>query len=525
LIFRPPLSFDLLAGNLWWLLLTSIGMTIVTNLIFYRALDDDRLGEIQTLDLLHNIPIIIFSSFIFTDERNFAVIIPAFIASIAVFWSHWEHHHFKIAKHTLPFLVWSVSTASVGASISKILLASWNPISLELVRSGAMALILGSLFFKYAGKISFKSFLLFLATNILTSIAWTVACLYRLSFLFERTHSMEESYGFCYCVIINRSCADYWIVAKEKLKIVSACGEERIPFELIQEYTAMAYIFVLLASLLWGSTAAVAKLLLADLTSLQVLFFNILFAFLGLLAVVLFQKKTVVIRDYTKKDYLTFARMGLLGIFLYTFFLLGALERLLAQEAFIINYLWPIMAVLFAILILKEKATPRKVLGIVCSFAGVALVVAKGDLSVLQFGNVIGVLFAVAGAVAYGLFSVLGKKQNHERYTSMMFYYLFALLYVFVTVILFSEIPQLSFYQFAGLFWLGVFTSGIAFVFWFLALKYGDTVKMSNIILLTPFISLVYIFFLVGEKILWSSIIGLAVIVMGIIIQSIKKPV
>ena len=147
-------------------------MTIVTNLIFYRALDDDRLGEIQTLDLLHNIPIIIFSSFIFTDERNFAVIIPAFIASIAVFWSHWEHHHFKIAKHTLPFLIWSVSAASFGASISKILLASWNPISLELVRSGAMALILGSLFFKYASKISFRSFLLFLATNILTSIAW-----------------------------------------------------------------------------------------------------------------------------------------------------------------------------------------------------------------------------------------------------------------------------------------------------------------------------------------------------------------
>lgn len=172
LIFRPPLSLDLLAGNLWWLLLVSIGMTIITNLIFYRALDDDRLGEIQTLDLLHNIPIIVFSSLVFADERNFAVIIPAFIASFAIIWSHWERHHFKIAKHTLPFLVWSLSAASVGAPISKVLLASWNPISLELVRSGATALILGSLFFKYTRKISFKTFLLLLATNILTSIAW-----------------------------------------------------------------------------------------------------------------------------------------------------------------------------------------------------------------------------------------------------------------------------------------------------------------------------------------------------------------
>jgi len=172
LIFRPPLSLDLFAGNLWWLLLISIGMTVATNLIFYRALDDDRLGEIQTLNLLSNIPIIIFSSVIFANERNFAVIIPALVASFVVIWSHTENHHFKIARHTLPFLVWSLSIAPIGALISKALLGSWNPISLELVRSGAVALILGPLFFKYASKISFKAFLLLLATNILTSIAW-----------------------------------------------------------------------------------------------------------------------------------------------------------------------------------------------------------------------------------------------------------------------------------------------------------------------------------------------------------------
>lgn len=172
LIFRPPLSFDLLAGNLWWLLLIVIGMTITTNLIFYRALDYDRLGEIETIDLLKNIPIVIFSSLFFANERSLTVIILALIASVAIIWSHWQHHHFKIAKHTLPFLIWSLSAASVGAIISKIILISWNPISFGLVSSGAMALVLGTLFFRYATKISFKTFLLLLATNILTSIAW-----------------------------------------------------------------------------------------------------------------------------------------------------------------------------------------------------------------------------------------------------------------------------------------------------------------------------------------------------------------
>ncbi len=190
LIFRPPLSFNLLAGNLWWLLLISIGISIITNLIFYRALDDDHLGEIQTIDLLHYIPIIIFSSLIFSDERNFAVIIPAFIASAAVIWSHWDRNHFKIAKHTLPFLIWSLSAASIGALISKVLLTSWNPISLELVRSGTMALIFGLLFSKYANKISLKTFLLLLFTSIMTSIAWIL-------FYFSYQHS-----GIIYTILI-----------------------------------------------------------------------------------------------------------------------------------------------------------------------------------------------------------------------------------------------------------------------------------------------------------------------------------
>ncbi len=285
----------------------------------------------------------------------------------------------------------------------------------------------------------------------------------------------------------------------------------------------ISYIFVLLASLLWGSTAAVGKLLLVNLNNLQVLFFTTLFAFFSLFAIVLLQRKKAIIKTYTKKDYFTFAYMGLLGVFLYAFFFYGALQILSAQEAFIVNYLWPIMVVVFAVLILKEQITSRKILGIICSFLGVAIVIAKGNFFVLQFGNVLGILSAIAGAVVYGLFSVLGKKQDYDKFVSMMFYYFFSFFYALIAVLLFSEIPAISVYQLFGLLWLGIFASGLGFVFWFLSLKHGDTVKMSNMIFLTPFISLVYIYFLVGEKIFISSIIGLIVIVAGIMIQSIGK--
>ncbi len=170
-IVKPEFSMEILSGT-WIFVALSILMTLVTNIMFYRALDDDRLEEIDMLHLLNVFPVILFTSLIFSEERNFFVIIPTLISSAAIVWSHWDHHHFKIAKHTLPYLIWSLLMAPFGAPISKVLLEAWNPISLEVLRTGVLALILGLMFFKQVEKIEFRTFLILVLTNILTSFAW-----------------------------------------------------------------------------------------------------------------------------------------------------------------------------------------------------------------------------------------------------------------------------------------------------------------------------------------------------------------
>ena len=172
LVFRPPLSRELIYGNLFWWLVGSVTLSIFSNLLFYKALDQDKLGELETISLLSAIPVIIFSSIFFTDERNFSVLIPAFIASAAIIWSHWKAGHFLIKKDTLPFLLGSLVVAPLGAACSKILLAGFNPISLELLRSGALALILTPIFQRKIEKIPEQAVLLLILTNILTTIAW-----------------------------------------------------------------------------------------------------------------------------------------------------------------------------------------------------------------------------------------------------------------------------------------------------------------------------------------------------------------
>ena len=57
---------------------------LVLSITYYRALDDDGLGEVQTLDLLHYIPVVLVS-FLFSDERNMVVVAAALVATGAVF--------------------------------------------------------------------------------------------------------------------------------------------------------------------------------------------------------------------------------------------------------------------------------------------------------------------------------------------------------------------------------------------------------------------------------------------------------
>jgi drug/metabolite transporter (DMT)-like permease len=71
--------------------------------------------------------------------------------------------------------------------------------------------------------------------------------------------------------------------------------------------------------------------------------------------------------------------------------------------------------------------------------------------------------------------------------------------------------------------YVGLFEMGITFLVWLKALKLSKTTaRVSNLIFLAPFISLIFIHRIVGEKILFSTIVGLILIVTGIITQQYK---
>ena len=68
--------------------------------------------------------------------------------------------------------------------------------------------------------------------------------------------------------------------------------------------------------------------------------------------------------------------------------------------------------------------------------------------------------------------------------------------------------------------YIGLFEMGITYVLWQLALQYAQhTARVSNLIFISPFCSLVLIHFALGEAILWSTLVGLMLIVAGLLYQ------
>src|SRR5437764_10240802 len=113
--------------------------------------------------------------------------------------------------------------------------------------------------------------------------------------------------------------------------------------------------------------------------------------------IVLFEKKTKVLTTYTANDYLKIGVGGFLGTYLYYVLLYAALALTSASEGFILAYTWPILVLLLAFLLLKEKLTFKKMCSIVLSFIGIVVIVTHGSIFTLNFTSLQGDVLALSG--------------------------------------------------------------------------------------------------------------------------------
>lgn len=280
------------------------------------------------------------------------------------------------------------------------------------------------------------------------------------------------------------------------------------------------YIYAIVTVLIWSTMATTVKMMLADIPNLEALSISSYLAFIFLL---LMNIKTGIIKEmknYSGKEYGIMSGLGFLGLFLYSALYYYGLGELSSQEACILNYLWPMMLVVFSCIILKEKMTLMKGVAMVCSFVGI-IILSTGDRGASSGNTTMGIVSCILAAACYGLFSVLNKKADLNQNISMMIIWLVVGICAMALGLITEEWVMLSGKEWLSLLWLGVVVDAVAYLLWALALKGSEnTAKIANLAYLTPFLSLIVSAVVLGEKITIRAGLALVFIIGGILIQS-----
>ena len=147
-----------------------------------------------------------------------------------------------------------------------------------------------------------------------------------------------------------------------------------------------SYLYASITVLIWATLATVVKIILSDIPNFEALTISSVFAFVFLLIMNIINGSVKELKHYRLKDYLMMSGLGFLGLFLYSALYYYGISALSSQEACILNYLWPLMIVVFACILLKEKLTARKLIAMGMSFAGI-VVLTVGTGGAASSGN------------------------------------------------------------------------------------------------------------------------------------------
>jgi drug/metabolite transporter (DMT)-like permease len=286
------------------------------------------------------------------------------------------------------------------------------------------------------------------------------------------------------------------------------------------ERQRQAYVYAIFVVMLWATVASAFKLSLRYVDAFQLVLYSSLTSLIVLFAILALQRKLGLVKLCSRKDIVHSAILGFLNPFLYYLVLFGAYSLLQAQEAQPLNQTWIILLPLLSIIILGQRIGPKSILALIIGFIGVLIISTQGDILGLRFTNVVGVVLALGSAVIWSLFWIYNVKDERDEVLKLFLNFSFGFAFILVATLVFSNVAVSDVNGILGSVYVGAFEMGITFVLWLKALSLSETTaKVSSLIYLVPFISLIIIHFTVGEDILVSTIVGLVFIVAGIIIQ------
>jgi drug/metabolite transporter (DMT)-like permease len=223
------------------------------------------------------------------------------------------------------------------------------------------------------------------------------------------------------------------------------------------------------------------------------------------------------------RDLLLFVAIGTLGITIHQWLQVTGLVTAQASTTAWIITATPLTIALVGWAALGERLGWHQWAGIALGTAGVLLVVSRGDWASLAAGSIgsIGDLLVALSTITWALFSVSSRKALQRHAAAPMMLYVMAGGWVMSAVPWalsggLSHVGRLAPSGWTALVFLGVFCSGLAYIYWYDALRVLPTAKVGSLLYLEPLVTMAVAAVVLGERITLASIVGGIVILLGI---------
>jgi drug/metabolite transporter (DMT)-like permease len=291
-----------------------------------------------------------------------------------------------------------------------------------------------------------------------------------------------------------------------------------------QKNQSRAYLFALLTVLSWSTVATAFKIALRELNYIQVLLIANVVSLTVYGVILMFRRDSVKIFPLSSKDLGYSVVQALLNPFGYYLILFKVYSILPAQIAQPVNFIWPVVLMLLSAPLLKQPIRLTGLLALLISFAGVFVLSSQGNLLHFRFKEPLGIGLALSSSIVWSLFWIINIKDKRDDVLKLFLSSLVSLVFVFILALATDNLSSIFTKPLLPAVYIGLFEMGIPFVLWLRALQLSEsTGKISNLIYLTPFLSLIFINTILKERLYYTSLIGLGLIIAGILVQRIKK--
>ena len=212
--------------------------------------------------------------------------------------------------------------------------------------------------------------------------------------------------------------------------------------------------------------------------------------------------------------------LGIYGLFGYHALYFLALKTAPAVEANLVNYLWPLLIVLFSALLPGERLRWFHVAGAALGLAGAAILTLGGGSLALSWDFALGYGAALGCALVWSSYSVLSRRFGEVPSDSVGGFCAATALLGFAAHALFEQTLWPQGWEWAAVVALGLGPVGLAFYLWDHGMKRGDIRALGALSYATPLLSTVLLIVFGDRLLTWQVAAAAALIVGGAILAA-----